>query len=251
MSEDLDAILGQFGIAPLTGGGNQVEDRIDAAVPDGLDPYMVITTREETRFDELPPDASGPPSASTVEVPDMVVRDVYETYFAMSEDQQRAVHERLFVNGFFGVNPDTATNTQLKTYLGYIDNPLEQRDALNAAVRHFAVRGVDPLSEEALPAGAMPVLEPEEEPVAKRYTEDQIGAYADTAAQRVFGRNASASEKQMAVGVFRRLETDKASTPGVSDVEARFRSTSPEEAAGRSMSETMSMFQKIVAGAIG
>jgi len=37
----------------------------------------------------------------------------------------------------------------------------------------------------------------------------------------------------------------------VSDVEARFRSTSPDEAAGRSMSETMSMFQKIVAGAIG
>ena len=250
MSEDLDAILGQFGIAPLTGGGNQVEDRIDAAVPSGLDPYMVITTREETRFDELPPDASGPPSASTVEVPDMVVRDVYETYFAMSEDQQRAVHERLFVNGFFGVNPDTVTDTQL----GYIGNPLRQQNALDAAVRHFAVRGVDPLSEEALPAGAMPVLEPEEEPeepVVKRYTEDQIGAYADTAAQRVFGRNASASEKQMAVGVFRRLETDKASTPGVSDVEARFRSTSPDEAAGRSMSETMSMFQKIVAGAIG
>jgi len=247
VSEDLDAILGQFGIAPLTGGGNQVEDRIDAAVPSGLDPYMVITTREETRFDELPPDASGPPSASTVEVPDMVVRDVYETYFAMSEDQQRAVHERLFVNGFFGVNPDTVTDTQL----GYIDNPLRQQNALDAAVRHFAVRGVDPLSEEALPAGAMPVLEPEKEPVVKRYTEDQIGAYADTAAQRVFGRNASASEKQMAVGVFRRLETDKASTPGVSDVEAQFRSTSPDEAAGRSMSETMSMFQKIVAGAIG
>ena len=250
MSEDLDAILLEAGLPPLTGGGNQVEDRIDAAVPSGLDPYMVITTREETRFDELPPDASGPPSASTVEVPDMVVRDVYETYFAMSEDQQRAVHERLFVNGFFGVNPDTVTDTQL----GYIDNPLRQQNALDAAVRHFAVRGVDPLSEEALPAGAMPVLEPEEEPeepVVKRYTEDQIGAYADTAAQRVFGRNASASEKQMAVGVFRRLETDKASTPGVSDVEARFRSTSPDEAAGRSMSETMSMFQKIVAGAIG
>ena len=246
MSEDLDAILGQFGIAPLTGGGNQVEDRIDAAVPSGLDPYMVITTREETRRQFLR--GEGPATATeTVEVPDMVVRDVYETYFAMSEDQQRAVHERLFVNGFFGVNPDTATDTQL----GYIGNPLRQQNALDAAVRHFAVRGVDPLSEEALPAGVMPVLEPEEEPVAKRYTEDQIGAYADTAAQRVFGRNASASEKQMAVGVFRRLETDKASTPGVSDVEAQFRSTSPDEAAGRSMSETMSMFQKIVAGAIG
>jgi len=250
VSEDLDAILGQFGIAPLTGGGNQVEDRIDAAVPNGLDPYMVITTREEIR--ETKTGFSGGPvtMTETIEVPDMVVRDVYETYFAMSEDQQRAVHERLFVNGFFGVNPDTVTDTQL----GYIDNPLRQQNALDAAVRHFAVRGVDPLSEEALPAGAMPVLEPEEEPeepVVKRYTEDQIGAYADTAAQRVFGRNASASEKQMAVGVFRRLETDKASTPGVSDVEARFRSTSPDEAAGRSMSETMSMFQKIVAGAIG
>jgi len=235
---DYGDITAQYAVSVVPGASSGLDDPLDQfARGSDMDPATAITFTTETTTQGL--EFSTPygmaTSTETTDVPELTVRDVYEAYFDMTEANRRAVHERLFTSGFY----TTGTKS------GDIHNRGRAESALHQAVGFFAAQGMNPLSKDALPVMDMP--EPEVE-VTRRYTEAQIGAYADTAAKNVFGRDATSGERQLAVQVFRTLEGDEASSPNVADVEARFKAVSPSEAANRSMSNTMRMFEQIIGG---
>jgi len=243
---DYGDIAAQYGVSVAPGAASGLDYPLDQfARGSGMDPATAIPFSTETTTEGL--DFSTPygmaTRTDTVEVPELTVRDVYQSYFDMTEENRRAVHERLFTSGFY------TTGTKAED----IHNRGRSESALHRAVGFFAAQGMDPLSKDSLPVMEMPepdITMPEPDiTVSRRYTEAQIGEYANAAAQGVFGRDASAGERQLAVQVFRTLEGDEASSPKVADVEAEFRAASPSEAADRSMSNTMRMFEQIISGA--
>ncbi|MBP01099.1 MAG: hypothetical protein CMG34_07790 [Candidatus Marinimicrobia bacterium] len=228
---DLNDIMQEFGISPLSVPEKDVPSPFETYVRYN-DPDAVIIPASER------PEALKGAMAGTEQIGDLTVGDIYQQYFDMSEDQRKSLHERLFVSGFYSKSTKTED----------IHNKGQAENAFVSAVNFYAAQGINPLSQEALPTRPIEV-ELEEEPVTRRATEDQISTYADSAAKNIFGRAASDSEKELAVSIFRKLEDDEASSPGMGDLTEGFKAASPEEAANRRMAKTLNMFQKIVAGA--
>jgi len=218
----------------LFGGNDDAKDILESATVHDLD--TVILTREEARVvvGQRRPKRDREMITEMVEVPDLTVRDVFETYFAMTEEERFALHERLYGAGKYS----TATKPE------NIHNDTLALQAIDRAIVSEGNQGRNPLDIQPPDDWKMP--EPAE-PLYARSTEAQISGYADNAATAVFGRAASDDERKFAVNLFRKLEESPEFRPGGADLESSFRERGQREASQQAMGGTLRSFMNIVA----
>ena len=169
--------------------------------------------------------------------PDITVGDIYEIYNNLSEEERRAVDEKMLSAGYYAYGNKDLSN---------LESPASGLYALSNAIKYYATQGVTPFD-------GLPDANPEdliaEEPVVARSTEAQINALADSAAGNLLGRNATVEEKRLAMSVIRELETSASTTgmrPSQADVEAAFAESAPQEVALRGSERALRAFESFI-----
>tara|TARA_R100001463_G_scaffold38019_2_gene81750 strand:- start:866 stop:1582 length:717 start_codon:yes stop_codon:yes gene_type:complete len=169
--------------------------------------------------------------------PDITIGDIYEIYNNLSEEERRAVDEKMLSQGYYAYGSKDLSN---------LESPANGFYALWNATKYYATQGVTPF--DGLPDANPDDLIPEA-PVVSSATEAQINVLADSAAGNLLGRNATAEERQLAMSVVRELEASAPTTgmrPSQADIEAAFAGSAPQEAALRGSEKALSVFESIV-----
>lgn len=240
-ADDLNSFLAGLGISSVGAVGGGLALASDEVM--ALDPDLVLTTRDEERIDYSGSQMRGggrgsaPPEGVVVTetVPEMTVRDFYDTYKEMDPDTQAAFQRRMFTSNMYNASVDADE----------IGQPRNVMTALGRTVQWAAFNDANPF--DVLPDLAMPEAEQVEEPVARFRSVAQIEASADAEAARLLGRRATDAEKSLAVSIIRGFESE-GQTPTGADLAAAFRERSPREVAARGMEQTMQLFKQIIGG---
>ena len=220
----------QFYVMPAGGGPKSL---LQQSI--GMDPDTIILTSQEAVLPEgiSPEEARVRGSAEVATVTDLTVGDVFNTYYDMTDAEQREYQERLYGAGMYS----TGTKPE--------DMRREDRTivAIKNAIEREGNRGRNPLHIQAPADFEMP--EPEE-PVSREYSDAQLRIYADTAAKTVFGRGATTGEKQLAIETWRAMQDTTAGAPTADMAEALRRRGLPE-ARKHALGDTLRSFTNIVA----
>lgn len=231
---DFDELASAMGVALQTHfGGSGPKSLLQQSI--GMDPDTIILTSQEAVLPEgiSPEEARVRGSAEVATVTDLTVGDVFNTYYDMTDAEQREYQERLYGAGMY----TTSTKPE--------DIHREDRTivAIKNAIEREGNRGRNPLHIQAPAAFEMP--EPEE-PVSREYSDAQLRIYADTAAKTVFGRGATTGEKQLAIETWRAMQDTTAGAPTADMAEALRRRGLPE-ARKHALGDTLRSFTNIVA----
>jgi len=229
---DFDELASALGVAlqPYFGGSGP-KSLLEQSI--GMDPDIIVTT--------IPTPSVGPAGMSKEQLDvfgdptevDLTVGDVFNTYYDMTDAEQREYQERLYGAGMY----TTSTKPE--------DIHREDRTivAIKNAIEREGNRGRNPLHIQAPADFEMP--EPEE-PVSREYSDAQLRIYADTAAKTVFGRGATTGEKQLAIETWRAMQDTTAGAPTADMAEALRRRGLPE-ARKHALGDTLRSFTNIVA----
>ena len=205
----------------------------------GMDPDTVIVSdfiTHQRGAPTLEPFTPGPGQGSvpteTVSV-DLTVGDVFNTYFEMTDAEQREYQERLYGAGMYS----TGTKPE--------DIYREDRtiSAIKNAIVQEGNRGRNPLQIQAPADFQMP--EPQE-PVSREYSDAQLRIYADNAAKTVFGRGATKGEEQLAIETWRAMQDTTAGAP-TADMAEALRRRGLREARKYALGDALRSFSDIVA----
>jgi hypothetical protein len=231
---DFDELASAMGVALQTHfGGSGPKSLLQQSI--GMDPDTIILTSQEAVLPEgiSPEEARVRGSAEVATVTDLTVGDVFNTYYDMTDAEQREYQERLYGAGMY----TTSTKPE--------DIHREDRTivAIKNAIEREGNRGRNPLHIQAPADFEMP--EPEE-PVSREYSDAQLRIYADTAAKTVFGRGATTGEKQLAIETWRAMQDTTAGAPTADMAEALRRRGLPE-ARKHALGDTLRSFTNIVA----
>jgi hypothetical protein len=225
-------------VTTTTVGGDDAFDVLDAE----FDARLAALEADRTEYDAweiytgIPSDVVVVRSDDPLE-PDITIGDIFETYNNLSEEERRAVDEKMLSAGYYAYGNKDLSN---------LESPAGGLYALSSAIKYYATQGVTPF--DGLPDANPDDLIPEA-PVISRATEAQINALADSAAGNLLGRNATAEERQLAMSVIRELEASASTTgmsPSGADVEAAFAESAPQEVALRGSEKALSVFESIV-----
>ena len=158
---------------------------------------------------------------------------MFNTYFEMTDAEQREYQERLYGAGMYS----TGTKPE--------DIYREDRtiSAIKNAIVQEGNRGRNPLQIQAPADFQMP--EPQE-PVSREYSDAQLRIYADNAAKTVFGRSATKGEEQLAIETWRAMQDTTAGAPTADMAEALRRRGLPE-ARKYALGDALRSFTDIVA----
>jgi len=225
-------------VTTTTVGGDDAFDVLDAE----FDARLAALEADRTEYDAweiytgIPSDVVVVRSDDPLE-PDITIGDIFETYNNLSEEERRAVDEKMLSAGYYAYGNKDLSN---------LESPAGGLYALSSAIKYYATQGVTPF--DGLPDANPDDLIPEA-PVISRATEAQINALADSAAGNLLGRNATAEERQLAMSVIRELEASASTTgmsPSGADVEAAFAESAPQEVTLRGSEKALSVFESIV-----
>lgn len=239
MSTDYEQLAAAVGVAvgQYFGGSDEPRSLFEQSI--GMDPDTVIVsdfTTHQRGVPTLEPFTPGPGQGSvpteTVSV-DLTVGDVFNTYFEMTDAEQREYQERLYGAGMYS----TGTKPE--------DIYREDRtiSAIKNAIVQEGNRGRNPLQIQAPADFQMP--EPQE-PVSREYSDAQLRIYADNAAKTVFGRSATKGEEQLAIETWRAMQDTTAGAPTADMAEALRRRGLPE-ARKYALGDALRSFTDIVA----
>lgn len=239
MSTDYEQLAAAVGVAvgQYFGGSDEPRSLFEQSI--GMDPDTVIVSdfiTHQRGAPTLEPFTPGPGQGSvpteTVSV-DLTVGDVFNTYFEMTDAEQREYQERLYGAGMYS----TGTKPE--------DIYREDRtiSAIKNAIVQEGNRGRNPLQIQAPADFQMP--EPQE-PVSREYSDAQLRIYADNAAKTVFGRSATKGEEQLAIETWRAMQDTTAGAPTADMAEALRRRGLPE-ARKYALGDALRSFTDIVA----
>lgn len=239
MSTDYEQLAAAVGVAvgQYFGGSDEPRSLFEQSI--GMDPDTVIVSdfiTHQRGAPTLEPFTPGPGQGSvpteTVSV-DLTVGDVFNTYFEMTDAEQREYQERLYGAGMYS----TGTKPE--------DIYREDRtiSAIKNAIVQEGNRGRNPLQIQAPADFQMP--EPQE-PVSREYSDAQLRIYADNAAKTVFGRGATKGEEQLAIETWRAMQDTTAGAPTADMAEALRRRGLPE-ARKYALGDALRSFTDIVA----
>ncbi len=233
-TEEFDVLRAAVGVAigEYFGGSDEPRSLFEQSI--GMDPDTVILTQQRGE-PTLEPFTPGPGQGSvpTETVVDLTVGDVFNTYFEMTDAEQREYQERLYGAGMYG----TGTKPE--------DIYREDRtiSAIKNAIKQEGNRGRNPLQIQAPADFQMP--EPQE-PVSREYSDAQLRIYADNAAKTVFGRGATKGEEQLAIETWRAMQDTTAGAP-TADMAEALRRRGLREARKYALGDALRSFTDIVA----
>lgn len=239
MSTDYEQLAAAVGVAvgQYFGGSDEPRSLFEQSI--GMDPDTVIVSdfiTHQRGAPTLEPFTPGPGQGSvpteTVSV-DLTVGDVFNTYFEMTDAEQREYQERLYGAGMYS----TGTKPE--------DIYREDRtiSAIKNAIVQEGNRGRNPLQIQAPADFQMP--EPQE-PVSREYSDAQLRIYADNAAKTVFGRGATKGEEQLAIETWRAMQDTTAGAP-TADMAEALRRRGLREARKYALGDALRSFTDIVA----
>ena len=239
MSTDYEQLAAAVGVAvgQYFGGSDEPRSLFEQSI--GMDPDTVIVSdfiTHQRGAPTLEPFTPGPGQGSvpteTVSV-DLTVGAVFNTYFEMTDAEQREYQERLYGAGMYS----TGTKPE--------DIYREDRtiSAIKNAIVQEGNRGRNPLQIQAPADFQMP--EPQE-PVSREYSDAQLRIYADNAAKTVFGRSATKGEEQLAIETWRAMQDTTAGAP-TADMAEALRRRGLREARKYALGDALRSFTDIVA----
>ena len=237
--EELEAIMAEEEASLAAGiGGTTEYDPWSPFTQVPLDAVIVAGEMIDRGRTEIPEGITGvfAPNILPTYGDDVTTRDIFETYNNLSEEERRAVNEKMLSAGFYAYGNKDLSN---------LENPVSGLYALGSAITYYATQGVTPFD-------GLPDANPDDliakAPVVSSATEAQINALADSAAGNLLGRNATAEERQLAMSVIRSLETSSSVSPSQADVESAFAESAPQEVAARGSEKALKVFESIVRG---